>query len=324
MGGRQHLPAHEEAAVIHTVTLNPSIDKTVVVPGFAPDRVNRVARLRLDPGGKGVNVSRVVASLGATSMTWLLAGGSAGDRLVEALAKQGVEARMRRVDGETRTNLKVVDPVLGTHTDINEPGPEVSEGDAEALLADLVGAVLPGDVVVLAGSLPRGLPTATYAHWARACSRAGAKVFLDADGDALREGVAAAPWLVKPNEQELAGLAGRRLGDVSEVADAARSLLGGGVARVVVSLGAEGAVFADAAGTWLAHAVEVPVGSTVGAGDSVVAALALAKVQAFSREDAMRLAMATGAAAVMREGTQAPTRTQVEGLVGQVRVERLR
>ena len=306
--------------MIYTVTLNPAMDKTVVIGRFAPDAVNRVETMRTDPGGKGVNVSKVIARLGGQSVALALAAGRTGEAIEDALRMLGIETDFLYGPGETRTNLKIVDSVLHQNTDVNEPGPQADPADAAALLERLLARLVPGDVVVLAGSLPRGLNADTYAVWTRACKAAGARVFLDADGEALAQGVMAGPSLVKPNGAELARLLGRELRTHAELAQAARTLTSRGVERVVVSLGAEGALFVDTSSTVYAPGIPVPVGSTVGAGDSVVAALALAAERGMAAEETMRLAMATGAANVMCSGTQAASREEVMALLPRVRL----
>ena len=300
--------------MIFTVTLNPAMDKTVVIEHFAPDAVNRVQQMRTDPGGKGVNVSKVIARLGGESVALALAAGRTGEAIGDALREMGIGTDFLYGPGETRTNLKIVDPALHQNTDINEPGPQA----AQALLDRLLRRLTPGDIVVLAGSLPRGLSADTYAVWTRACRAAGARVFLDADGEALALGTAAGPELIKPNGDELARLTGRDLRTHAEIAQAARALIVRGVERVVVSLGAEGALFVDAASVTYGPGIPVPVGSTVGAGDSVVAALALAAARGMTQEETMRLAMAAGAANVMCSGTQPASREDVEALLPRV------
>jgi len=304
--------------MIYTVTLNPAMDKTAVIERLTPDAVNRVASLRTDPGGKGINVSKVIARMGGRSAAFFLSGGRTGEAIDAALRAMGIETQTVPVPGETRVNLKIVDPVLHQNTDINEPGPRVSERAADELLARLLARIAPGDIAVLAGSVPAGLPTDIYGRWTRALQKAGARVFLDADGELLASGVRAGPQLVKPNDEELSRLAGRPLTTVEALAGAARELLALGVSRVVVSMGARGALFVDADAACYAPGLRVPVGSTVGAGDSVVAALALALEGGLSREETIRLAMATGAANVMCSGTQAADREAVEALMGRV------
>ena len=309
--------------MIYTVTLNPALDKTAQVPRFTVDEVNRIGELREDPGGKGINVSKVIDRLGGRSRAVALLGGSVGAKIAGMLDEAGIDVWAFEASGETRTNLKVVDDELDTHTDINEPGPEATVAQLDTMLSALVQELAHGDIVVLSGSLPKGAPVGTYGAWARACAKAGAKVFLDADGDALTRGLDALPHLVKPNDAELSRLCGKALEDEREIAVVARTLVDRGIARVVVSMGGKGAVMAEKDRVLLARSPKVRVGSTVGAGDSVVAALAYAEERGMSLDETARLAMATGAANVMQSGTQAAERDLVDSLLGKVTLEEL-
>ena len=210
-----------------------------------------------------------------------------------------------------------------TNTDINEPGLTVTAADLDALLNDLLAEVNAGDIVVLAGSLPKGAPQDTYRVWTSACKNAGARVFLDADGALLAEGLKAAPYLIKPNDDELSRLAGRKLETIEELTAEGRKLLESGIERVVISLGGRGALYLRRGSTIYAEGLKVPVGSTVGAGDSVVAALAYAEEHGLSEEEAVRLSTATGAANVMCSGTQAAERSVIEELLPKVRFSKL-
>lgn len=309
--------------MIYTVTLNPALDKTVEIPGMALDTVNRVTSMRTDPGGKGINVSKVIAKLGGESCAVGILGGESGRTLLAALEREGLRTHFRFVEGQTRTNLKIIDRALHTNTDINEPGLTVSPADLDALLRDLLGMVREGDIVVLAGSLPQGAPQDTYRVWTAACREKGARVCLDADGVLLAEGLKAAPYLIKPNEDELSRLVGHRLTDTDELIAEGRRLLKGGVTRVVISLGERGALYLRGNEVLYAEGLSVPVGSTVGAGDSVVAALAYADSLGMSDEDAVRLSTATGAANVMCSGTQPAEWEAVEKLLPQVKIRRI-
>lgn len=304
--------------MIYTVTLNPALDKTVEIPDFAPGRVNRITALRTDPGGKGLNVSKVIAKLGGDSEAFVLLGGSAGRAVAAALEGLGVRCHIAWGEGETRTNLKIVDPVRRINTDINEPGFAVPPALTDGLLDRLTAALRPGDIVVLAGSLPPGAPADTYATWITRCKAADARVFLDADGAALTGGLRAKPFLVKPNDEELSRLLGRELRGVPALADAARQLVASGVENVVVSMGGAGAIYANADTVLRTEGLSVPVRSTVGAGDSVVAALAFALGRGMPLHDAAVLSTAVGAANVMCSGTQAAERSAVEALLPKV------
>ena len=309
--------------MIYTVTLNPALDKTATVENLRLDSVNRISELRVDPGGKGINVSKVVRELGAKTVAIALLGGHTGTMLRNMLVELGIECKVLEVEGETRTNLKIKDPALKTNTDINEPGPEVTDEQLRGMLDGLVGEVGSGDIVVLSGSLPRGAAADTYKVWVAALKKTGAKVYLDADGDKLVRGIEAKPDLIKPNEIELGAMMGRTLDADEKIVEAARELIDGGLDRVMVSMGGAGALYVARDVTIKANPVKVPVGSTVGAGDSVVAALAYAQDKGLGLEDTMRLAMATGAANVMQSGTQAAPRELVDSLIDKVVVTKL-
>jgi 1-phosphofructokinase len=304
--------------MIYTVTLNPALDKTVEILNFAVGNVNRITALRTDPGGKGINVSKVIDKLGGSSTALGILGGNTGRAIADKLDQMGLRCDFLFAQGETRTNLKVVDPIRHTNTDINDPGFVVTEELLDTLLQKLVHKVQPGDIVVLSGSLPKGAPGNTYQKWITRCKEAGAKVFLDADGAPLVEGLKAKPFLVKPNNDELSRLVGRELSDTEALVSAAKALLAEGIEKVVVSMGGKGALYITKEETIYAEGLKVTVGSTVGAGDSVVAALALAEDRGMSLEDAVVLSTATGAANVMCSGTQAAERSVIDSLMPKV------
>ncbi|MFR4068434.1 MAG: 1-phosphofructokinase family hexose kinase [Oscillospiraceae bacterium] len=306
--------------MIYTVTLNPALDKTVQIPSFRLGEVNRISAMRTDPGGKGINVSKVLRELGEPSVAAAILGGAAGQKIESALRALGIEGMYLFTEHETRTNLKIVDPTLHTNTDVNEPGAPADEAVLSKLLTQLTDRLRPGDLVVLSGKVPAGAPDTLYRDWILACRAAGAAVYLDAEGELLRQGVTADPALIKPNQAELSGVMGRphdRRRDDPGRAGARRR-----VSRVAVTM-ARAAHFCAEDCVLRCESPRVPVGSTVGAGDSVVAALAYARQRQLSREDTARLAMATGAANVMCSGTQAARLGDIEQLLPQVRVTRL-
>ena len=309
--------------MIYTVTLNPAIDKTVVIDRFAPGKVNRISTLRTDPGGKGINVSKCLKQLGTESVAAVLLAGASGDQLEVMLNSTGIQTLSVRIPGTTRTNLKIVDPVLGQNTDINEPGPAVPPEKLEELKEKILCKLNADDLVILSGSLPTGTGPELYREWIRAFRDAGARVFLDADGNALSLGIEASPWLVKPNDEELARLMRAEKLCQPQILYAARKLLARGIHQVVVSLGAEGAIFVSPEGAWQARGLKVPVRSTVGAGDAMVAAMAHGIQSGLDREEQIRLAMAMGAASVMEDGTQAPDPETVRALAVKVEITAL-
>ncbi len=309
--------------MIYTVTLNPAIDKTAVISNFTAGRVNRVENLREDAGGKGINVSKCLKALGAESVAVLLLAGDAGQHLAGLLEQEDLALLCGEAEGQTRTNLKIVAPALGQNTDINEPGPRTSEDALNRLLALLCETLQPGDIVVLAGSLPVGAPADTYRRWTETLQEKGAKVFLDADGAAMAEGVKGRPFAVKPNETELARLLGKPMETEEQILAGGLELLELGIQQVMISLGGDGAFFLNEDGVYRAKSVKVEVKSTVGAGDSVVAAMAYGLQEGLPVEKALPLSMAMGAASVMQSGTQAPDRELVYQLAEQVQFEEL-
>ena len=309
--------------MIFTVTLNPALDKTVVINNFAAGQVNRVSSIRVDAGGKGINVSKCLHNLGQESVAAAILAGSSGEELEQMLQQMHITPLVLWVDGKTRTNLKIIDPVKKSNTDINEPGPKVS-GEQLEQLRDMISEKLnPGDLLILSGSLPAGTDAALYKRWAEYFKKRGAIVLLDADGDALMHGLQAAPYLVKPNNDELARLKGTERLTEAEMIQVGRELMQAGIRDVVISLGGDGAIFLSEQGVFRAKGLKVPVQSTVGAGDSMVAAMAFGLERDISRIEQIALAMAMGAASVMRDGTQPPDVKTVYELSQQVQIERL-
>lgn len=231
----------------------------------------------------------------------------------------GLTTLFHFVEGETRTNMKIIDPDNHTNTDINEPGVTVSEEILEKLLEELLVKVTKEDIVVISGSMPKGSPKDTYYTWTKAFREKGAKVILDADGDLLKAGLKASPYLIKPNNHELGALTGRALETPEEIAETAAELMKEyGIGKVVVSMGGDGAVYVTKDKTIYAEGLKVPVGSTVGAGDSVAAALAVSEEEGKTLEETVRLSTAVGAANVTCSGTQAAEYEVVETLLPKV------
>jgi 1-phosphofructokinase len=307
--------------VIYTVTLNPAVDKTVVIPNFLAGEVNRIQDMRVDAGGKGINVSKCLKSLEMDSTVATFLGGSSGEKIRALLTEQKLTILEISVPGETRTNVKIVDTAQHKNTDINEPGPKVSEEMLLQLRDLLAEHVKPNDVVVLAGSLPKGADTALYGQWVEFFGARGARVVLDADGEAMRKGVGAKPYFVKPNDIELAGLVGKPLATEEQLISAGRQLQNAGIHEVLISRGEKGALYISQEGVYKAEGLRVPVLSTVGAGDSMVAAVAYGFEKGMSLPDRLRLAVAMGTASVMCSGTQAPSGTEVWKLFEQVHIE---
>ncbi len=306
--------------MIITVTLNPALDRSLRVPQFSADAVNRATDSRLDPGGKGINVSKVLHAMGMDSLATGFLGGNAGSAISSALDTLGLRHDFVRVPGETRTNLKIFDPVRKTYTDINEPGDLVSVGDLATLEEKLLTLAKPGDLVLFAGSAPQGVAENTTAGWARMLSARGVLVAADQDGGQLKAMLAAKPYLIKPNEIELKTLFSLPDAELPTLVQAARRLVKDGIAHVVISLGARGALFADEQGVLLADGVCVDAVSTVGAGDALTAALLFAAERKLSREETAKLAIATATAKVTCPGSSPPSMELIERYLGAIHI----
>jgi tagatose 6-phosphate kinase len=273
--------------VIVTVTLNAALDDTYEVPDARFGEVNRVAAVHRRPGGKGVNVARVLHGLGRDVVAAGLAGGAAGRQIEEGLGRLGVPIAFTPVAGESRRTVTVVGPEV---TMFCEPGPSVSGAEWAAFLGGYEDLARNAGVVVLSGSLPPGVPADAYARLARL---APGPVILDADGDALRLGLAGRPGVEKPNAAELARVSG-----TGDTADAIRALREAGAGAVVASLGADGVVAGTPDGV-LRAALDRPVpGNPTGAGDALVAGLAAGLADGLPWPDLLRHAVALAACAV--------------------------
>ncbi|SKA94120.1 fructose-1-phosphate kinase [Caloramator quimbayensis] len=292
--------------MIKTVTLNPAVDKTVEIDNFKVDSVNRIKSMRLDAGGKGINVSKVIKVLGGHSIATGFLAGRNGNFIKEYLDGYDIDNDFLFVKGETRTNLKVVDKLNGTNTDINETGSEINSDDLIKLEDKIFQDMSEGAILVLAGSVPMNVQKDVYRRWIERAKNIKAKVLLDADGELLKEGIKAGPYLIKPNIHELEKLLDKKLSSINDVTIAARELLGFGIEVVVVSLGEDGALFVTRDKAIKAKGISVEIKSTVGAGDSMVASLAFALKRGYSLEKAAALSVAAATANVASEGTQPP------------------
>ena len=300
--------------MIITVTLNPAIDKTVTIPNFNAGEVNRIETLRSDVGGKGINVSKCLKELGCESMAAAFWGGDAGRSGEAQLQQSGVESLSVFIEGTTRTNMKIIDPEQSKNTDINEPGPQIKPEELEQLMQKLDEKLTQGDILVLAGSIPTGIGSNIYQELTTRYKEKGVKIFVDADGISFAKALEAVPYLIKPNIDELSRFAGEKITDIRGILKTVKPLLQSGIQKIVVSMGGQGAVFIQKGRIFIASGIQVPVLSTVGAGDSMVAALAYGEAKGLTETQTYKLAMAMGAASVMCSGTQAPKASSVESL----------
>ena len=299
--------------MIITVTLTPALDKTVTIPNFETGTLNRIETARMDAGGEGINVSKVLRVLGVRSTAMGILGGSTGKWIEQQLQIAGITPDFVHVSQETRTNLKIIDPAQHRNTDINEPGEPADPSVFEEIISRILCRAQKGDIVVFAGKAPPGAPDGLYGSMIRRLSGHGIRCYLDTDNAFLAEGAAARPDLIKPNLMELHHLTGSHVDTIPEIAQAALALHRGGIRTVIVSLGAEGALFVRD-NVLYSPGISVPLGSTVGAGDAMVAAFCYGESVGLPFEETCRLSIAVSAAKVIQSGTQPPEKKDIDAL----------
>ena len=309
--------------MIITVTMNPAIDKTVEIPCLQPGGLNRISRVEYDAGGKGINVSKTIRELGGESIAIGFLGGNAGKTIQNVLNEKQIRHDFIWVEGETRTNTKVLE-TNGAVTELNESGPVITKEQAEALLEKLSGYATENTLFILAGSIPNSVDKDIYARITRRVHKKGAKVLIDADGELFEKALAAGPDMIKPNRAELEAYAGfaHRASD-EELFGIAQKLMALGIQTVAVSMGKSGAMFIRPGYFVKCPALSVKAHSTVGAGDAMVAALAYAWDLKSDNEETVRLCMAASAGAVTTVGTKPPARALVDTLMEQVIIENM-
>lgn len=307
-------------ANILTITLNPALDLSVETPALNPGEVNRTGNTRLDPAGKGINVARVLAQLGhSVTVTGLLGEANAApfERLFEA---EGLQDSLVRIPGQNRINIKIAE-AGGRVTDLNGPGFRVSEDALQRLQSRLAPLLAECDAVVIGGSLPEGFSPSGLAGLIQQASGAGKPVWLDTSGEGLNAGIDAGPFAVKPNTDELSGWAGMPLTDMPAVEAAVARIRARGVAHVVVSMGADGVLWSSPAGTLRSRVPPVPVVSTVGAGDTLLAGMLHGVLAGQPDAEVLRLATALSAECVQHIGVGNPEAPDFSSLLQQTRVQ---
>ncbi|MFI5385176.1 MAG: 1-phosphofructokinase family hexose kinase [Fimbriimonadales bacterium] len=344
--------------MILSVTLNPSVDHALFIDELKIGDTNRVKRTERDAGGKGINLSRVVAELGRKTLATGFLGGGPGDYVKGVLDRQGVSHSFVEVKEDTRINFSVEDLSLRPPTTFNEQGPHIQTKELEQLFArveellqlpshppsqsppsspplqDPITPLLHHSItpssssapvrwMTLGGSLPPGVPTDCFAQLIRLAHEHGVKVALDADGEPLKLGIEAGPEFLKPNAKECSRLLSRKIVTPEEALKGAQDIYGQlpRTCIVVVSLGPDGAVMACEQGPFRGYTPQVDVRSTIGSGDSLIAGMLWAIEEGKSVEEALRWGLACGAATAMTDGSEIARRPVIDRLLQQARVE---
>lgn len=303
--------------MIITITMNPAIDKTVEIDQFVHGGLNRIRSVTKDAGGKGINVSKTIKALGGESLATGFLGGQTGAEIKAILEKSEILEEFVMIEAESRVNTKVVE-CKGIVTELNESGPSIPKDAMELLFKILEKHLRSGQVLVLSGSVPKGVSKDIYKELTEYAHEKGAIVFVDAEGELFESALLAKPDIVKPNKEELEKYVGHPLDKEEEIVQVGAELLEKGVKTVIISLGADGAYFIDKEHTLYSPGLTVKVSSTVGAGDAMVAAFSLGVNQGLPKEECAKLAMATSAGAVTTVGTKPPEKDVVSELREQV------
>ncbi|QTA37431.1 1-phosphofructokinase family hexose kinase [Thermosipho ferrireducens] len=310
--------------MIFTLTMNPCLDRYIYLDKLVVDDTIRARKVVDYPAGKGIDVSRVIKELGGVSIAVALVGGDTGRKLEEMLDKEGVIYSSIRVNEETRMNV-ILESKNGQYR-ISMPGKRISKKKLQTVLEVLNALVRENDIVVVSGSLPKGISPDFYTGIIFALKQWGAKVFFDADGEKLKAGLIASPDVIKPNIHEFSRIAGEKFSieDKRTLIKEARIFLEKyELSEILLTLGAKGSLLISYDKVYFSPPLKLPVKSAVGAGDSFLAAYVLKIAEGFGRKEAFKWANAAGNAAVMTPGTQLCRKRDVEELLSKIEIYEL-
>lgn len=305
--------------MITTVCMNPSFDKTASVMALEPGELNRLRNVRVDVGGKGVNVAVVLKRLGVPVSCVGCLGERGRESFLQMIRQEDVPFDYLPMPGEVRTNLKLVDESTRTVTEFNEPGISMNPSQLEDFLRLLKEKDEDSDYVVLSGRLPEGCPETAYQRCMKALE--GKRCVLDCAGETLLHGIKEKPFLIKPNLPEIEAIMKKELRTLRGLRDAALFLIGYGAQNVIISMGKYGAMFVSQKDTFFAPALMVEARSTVGAGDAMIGGVLAGLARGESLADSFRYGVAAGAASVMTDGTQLLRRPDFEALLPKVTIQ---
>lgn len=303
--------------MIYTVTLNPSLDRTLSVPEMTFNEVLRSTSTRLDISGKGLNVSLALKELGCANTATGFLGGATGIYLEQGLRTAGIPCEFISISGETRSNVMIIEESTQRYLKANEAGPAISPSERQALIDQLTRLAAPGDYWIFSGSLPPGLPAGFYAELITLVQAKGSLAVLDSSTDMLRLGIAAKPCLVKPNALEAEQASQIPVNSPQDAMQAARWFLDQGVRHAAISLGEDGLLFAS--GEMAIHVSPPPVQvcNPTAAGDALLAGLVWAFQNQLPLLEVARWGVASGTAAAMQAGSGIGTRALIEDLFRQ-------
>lgn len=309
--------------MILTVTLNSSIDKLYMLDTLCPYEVMRVRSICNTAGGKGMNVSRVAAQLGEQVTATGFVGGFIGQYFESLITQENIQKAFTHVAAETRSCINGWDMSKNLSTEYLEPGAPVTNDEVQRFYEDFKRALLTAGVITISGSMPKGVPADCYAQLIAMCHEAGKPVLLDSSGETLRIALKAKPSFVKPNTDEIEQLLGYRPQGQAELIKAAKAIHADGIAMVVVSLGADGALMVCKDGVFTGKPPRITPKNTVGCGDSMVAGFAVGIKRELPPEEQLRLAVAVSAANALSMSTGGFEQSDLDALLPAVVIEKL-
>lgn len=288
--------------MVYTITLNPALDRTLWLEKIQPDESNRIEKEQRYAGGKGIDVSRVLTTLGVSNKAVGFVGGFAGEELEGRLLNEGISCDFIRIPGETRTNIIVNDMSNRSQTVFSASGPEIKPYELMQMIHKIEKLEKP-DIVTISGSLPPGVHPEIYRKIIEIAKNKGARTILDTDGDALKVGIQGFPDVIKPNTHELSRLVDIEFKEMDEIISAAQSVREKGIRIVLVSMGSRGILLIGEKEQYLASPPKVEVKNTIGAGDSAVAGFVYGLIKGKSLKEVLIYAVAAGTATTLRPGT---------------------
>ena len=304
--------------MIYTVTLNPSLDKEYSVPKLETNTVLRASAINHHYGGKGINVSRMLKSLGTESIALGFVGGPIGKSLRDGLEGMGIKTNFVEVSGETRVNISIVNDTGEDYIKVNETGPTISLEETTRLIDIIKRLVQPGDLWILAGGLPPGIQSNFYAQIINLINTGGAKAFLDSSGESLRIGCKSSPFLIKPNIEEAAQITGLKIASPKMIVTAIKKMHQMGVKNIILSAGKDNSILSTGERYWEGIPPKINEKNPTGAGDAMLAAVVYRLEQGDQISDAFAWGLASGSAAASLPGTEMASRSTVEKLLKQV------
>lgn len=309
--------------MITTITLNPSLDKTIYVSKLACNDTNRIAKVEIDAGGKGINCSRMLNELGAQTKALALLGGETGEYIRLVLERKGVQLECVNTDKPTRTNICIEDLSGAPPTTLNERGGPIDHKELVQLFEMAKDLAQKSSYLIIGGSIPLGINPDVHKVLVQIGATRGAKVVLDADGEAFEEGLKSKPFMIKPNRAEAERLLGKQFESKTDVARAALELSKRGIELVIISLGKQGAIACHDGIIYDAVAPTIKPKSTIGSGDSLIAGVVYGLEQGLSIEDSLALGCAAGAATALSDGTCIGTKADVDRLIESAKVTKI-